>query len=91
MLLCLVCAMGGSQLATATAPENDEPEITISRSQSEIIEEYRANGQLYMIKITPRKGFVYYLVDSDGDGTLDRRHNGLNEGLLVPQWTLFNW
>ena len=91
LLLCLVLAAGSSQLVLAAEPEADEPEITITRSQTEIIEEYRANGQLYMIKITPRKGFSYYLVDTDGDGSLDSRKNELDEGLLIPQWTLFRW
>ncbi len=91
LLLCLILTVGGTALVMAAEPEPDEPEITITRSQAEIIEEYRANGQLYMIKITPRKGFTYYLVDTDGDGSLDSRKNELDEGLLIPQWTLFRW
>ncbi len=92
LLLCLVLTVvGGTAQVMAAEPSTDEPEITITRSQAEIIEEYRANGQLYMIKITPRKGFTYYLVDTDGDGSLDSRKNELDEGLLIPSWTLFRW
>ncbi len=90
LLLSLFLALGSVPLAMAAEPD-EEPEITITRSQTEIIEEYRANGRLYMIKITPKKGFVYYLVDTDGDGSLDSRQNELDEGLLIPKWTLFNW
>jgi len=90
LLLCLTLAVGSVPLVLAAEPD-DEPEITITRSQSEIIEEYRANGRLYMIKITPKKGFVYFLVDTDGDGSLDSRQNELDEGLLIPSWTLFSW
>ena len=90
LLLCLTLAAGSAPLVLAAEPD-DDPEITITRSQSEIIEEYRANGRLYMIKITPKKGFSYFLVDTDGDGSLDSRQNELDEGLLIPRWTLFSW
>lgn len=92
LFICLLMAIGaGQSLYAADDVASEEPEITITRNQTEIIEEYRINGQLYMIKITPRKGFSYFLVDSDGDGSLDSRQNGLDEGLLTPQWTLFRW
>ncbi|HED39913.1 MAG TPA: DUF2782 domain-containing protein [Chromatiales bacterium] len=91
LLLCLFLAVSGPQQLALAAEPDDEPEITITRSQTEIIEEYRANGRLYMIKITPKKGFAYYLVDTDGDGSLDSRHNELDEGILIPRWTLFSW
>lgn len=68
-----------------------EPEITIIQRDDAIIEEYRAGGQLYMIKVTPRKGIPYYLVDTDGDGRLDSRRSELAEDLLVPSWILFRW
>jgi len=90
LLLCLALSAGSVPLVLAAEPD-DEPEITITRNQSEIIEEYRANGRLYMIKITPKKGFAYFLVDTDGDGSLDSRQNELDEGLLIPRWTLFSW
>jgi len=91
LLLCLFLAIGGIQQLVLAAGPDDEPEITITRSQTDIIEEYRANGKLYMIKITPKKGFAYYLVDTDGDGSLDSRHNELDEGIVIPKWTLFSW
>ena len=45
-----------------------EPEVTIIRTDEEVIEEYRMNGRLYQVKVTPVIGPVYYLVDRDGDG-----------------------
>jgi len=68
-----------------------EPEVTIIDRGEELVEEYRINGHLYMIKVTPKKGIPYYLVDSDGDGSFDIRQNELDEHLLIPQWTLFRW
>lgn len=46
-----------------------EPEVTIKRNEQETREEYRINGRLYMVKVTPAGGGVpYYLVDHRGDG-----------------------
>ena len=36
-----------------------------------LIEEYSFNGQVYMVKITPRGGVPYYYIDTDGDGKLE--------------------
>jgi hypothetical protein len=71
--------------------EGIEPEVTIIRQQDRTIEEYRVNGQLYMIKVTPSKGYPYYLVDADGDGNLETRRNELDPRMLVPSWVIFRW
>jgi len=67
------------------------PKVTITRDQQNLVEEYRMNGQLYMIKITPSKGLPYYLVDADGDGLLESRRNELAPDVMVPSWVLFRW
>lgn len=67
-----------------------EPEVTIIRKEEAVIEEYRVNGNLYMVKITPSVGKPYYLVDHDGDGQLSRT-NTPYEDIRVPQWVLFSW
>ncbi len=74
-----------------TGTDEAEPEVTIKRRGEERVEEYRINGQLYMVKITPAKGPSYYLMDSDGDGSLDSRRGELDPKLLVPHWTIFRW
>ena len=33
-----------------------EPQVTIIRRETETVEEYRVNGRLTMIKVTPRTG-----------------------------------
>lgn len=80
-------------LPTAGAEDQEavEPEVTIIRRQDRTVEEYRINNQLYMIKVTPRKGVPYYLMDSDGDGSLETRRNELDPQLLVPSWVIFSW
>lgn len=67
------------------------PEITITERGETTVEEYRINGQLYMIKIIPKKGVPYYLVDSNGDGMLSRRFNDLSPGFLIPSWVILRW
>lgn len=66
------------------------PQITIIEKKDQVIEEYRAGGQLYMVKITPRNGAPYYLIDNDGDGELETRETGL-EDPVIPQWVIFRW
>lgn len=70
--------------------ENIEPVVTIIRKEDAIIEEYRINGNLYMVKVTPAIGPAYYLIDHNGDGVLDPRRHEL-EDVIVPQWVLFTW
>ena len=70
-----------------------EPDITIVQRREEIVYEYRVNGQLRAIKVVPRnKNFPpYYLMDTDGDGRLERRRWGLGSDVLVNSWVLFSW
>ena len=68
-----------------------EPEVTIIRKEDKVIQEYRINGILYMVKITPTIGKPYYLIDNDGDGRLESRREGIYSTDLVPQWVLFSW
>lgn len=68
-----------------------EPQITIIRTETEVIEEYRLNGHLYKVKITPLVGKPYYLIDADGDGQMEGRISDIYNTDRVPQWVLFNW
>ena len=72
-------AMGGSV--------NDEPEVTITKEKVQTVEEYRVGGKLYMIKIVPKVGKPYYLVDDRGDGKFSRQES-LDSGLRPPQWVI---
>jgi hypothetical protein len=65
----------------------EEPQVTITRETEQTVEEYRLNGRLYMIKVTPKHGVPYYLVDDRGDGKFVRQE-GLDSGLRVPQWII---
>lgn len=70
--------------------ENIEPQITIIRKEDAVIEEYRVNGFLYKVKVTPAIGPAYFLIDSDGDGQLESRRHELDD-VIVPQWVFLTW
>ena len=72
--------------AMDSADEN-APEVTIIKKTDQIVEEYRVGGKLYMIKITPKIGSPYYLVDDMGDGKFTRTE-GLNAGFRPPRWVI---
>jgi hypothetical protein len=67
-----------------------EPEVTIIETGQETLYEYRVNGVRYMIKVQPKGAPAYYLLDSDGDGTLDVREDSPTD-ISVPRWVLFSW
>jgi len=68
----------------------DEPQVTITKQTEQTVEEFRVGGRLYMIKITPKIGLPYYLVDDVGDGKF-ARHDGLESGVRPPRWVLFHF
>ncbi len=70
-----------------TSDAADAPQVTITKQTEQTVEEYRANGKLYMIKITPKHGVPYYLVDDRGDGKFARQES-LDTGLRVPRWVI---
>ncbi|MCC6208160.1 MAG: DUF2782 domain-containing protein [Gammaproteobacteria bacterium] len=90
MLLCLPMSVP-AQDGSDSPEEAPTPEVTIIQGDDKTIAEYRIHGRLYMIKVTPRKGPPYYLVDTDGDGNLESRRGELSEDLLIPSWTLMEW
>ena len=65
----------------------DEPQVTITKQTEQTVEEYRVGGRLYMIKVVPKVGPPYYLVDDLGDGKFARQDR-LDSGLRVPRWVL---
>ncbi len=68
----------------------DEPEVTIiKKDDGETVEEYRLNGQLYMLKVTPANGVPYYLHKEDQDGGWT--NDGPNPPLVIPKWTIFRF
>lgn len=69
------------------------PEIDVREYDNRRVEEYRVGSQLYKMKITPRNGQPYYLVDPEGTGEMEWRRNSMDveADVRVPQWTLFKF
>ena len=67
-----------------------EPQVTITRRGEDKVEEYRVNGKLYAMKVTPPHGVPYFLIDEAGNGTMSRR-DSLDSGLRVPQWVIHSF
>ncbi|MBI3902274.1 MAG: DUF2782 domain-containing protein [Nitrosomonadales bacterium] len=68
----------------------DEPQVTITKEVEQTVEEFRVGGRLYMIKITPKIGKPYYLVDDRGDGKFARQES-LDSGFRPPRWVLHSF
>ena len=68
-------------------PAVDEPRVRIPVGAGDKVEVIRDGGRSVM-KVTPENGPTYYLVEQ-ADGSY-RRH-GLDDGVRVPQWTIFTF
>ncbi len=67
-----------------------EPQVTIVRSERETKEEFRINGKLYMIKVTPAAGPAYYLVDRQGEGKFEQMDVPVPV-TKPPMWVIHSW
>ncbi len=77
---------------TYRADELDlEPVVQVKEFPNRTVQEYRINGNLYMIKIKPKFGPPYYLVDDSGTGELEFRRDDPARDMLIPKWTLITW
>lgn len=67
-----------------------EPEVTILQRDGNTVEEYRMNGRLYMVKVTPPHGVPYFLIDQHGRGEMVRYPHS-SPTLSVPMWVIRSW
>ncbi len=75
--------------ALAEEPVSAEPDVTIRQEGDKTIQEYRVNGFLYAIKVTPKVGKPYFLVRADGsEGNFVRSDQ---PDMLIPAWEIFKW
>lgn len=64
-----------------------EPQVTIVKRGEETVEEFRLNGKLYMMRVTPRYGPPFYLIDNRGDGQFSRMDQ-FDSGVRPPMWVI---
>jgi hypothetical protein len=69
---------------------SNAPAVTIRRQDNgDTVQEYRENGRLTMVKVTTSAGITYSLLDTNGDGLLDRSDH---DGPVGPvYYTLYKW
>ncbi len=66
-----------------------QADVIIRKGKDKVVEEYRVNGRLYMVRITPKIGKPYYLRYPDGpEGRVIRREL---DDINTPFWKLFEW
>jgi hypothetical protein len=73
--------------------EQIDPDVRISEdAEGNLVEEYRQDGQVYMVKVTPRVGPAYYYFDDDGDGQLELRESDAAAYPVKPvYWKVKEW
>jgi len=73
--------------------EQVEPEVRIHEDEEgNIVEEYRQDGRVYMVKVTPKVGPPYYYLDDDGDGELELRESDAAAWPVKPvYWKVKEW
>ncbi|MDX2504085.1 MAG: DUF2782 domain-containing protein [Gammaproteobacteria bacterium] len=69
----------------------DNVDINIIKREDRTIETHSVNGVVYKVKVIPSSGPVYYLYDTDGDGSLETRTNREISETTVQQWKIFQW
>ena len=90
LLLAGCASMGGDTSATAGVEiPADAVESTRTESNGDVVSEYRVGGRLAVVKITPARGPVYYLTDTDGDGRIDRTRDGTR--VVAVYFKIYGW
>lgn len=67
-----------------------EPSVSIPVQEGDKVEAIRQGGQVVMLKVTPKNGPTYYLIDTTGTGNWMRR-DSLDDGVRVPMWPIKTW
>ena len=77
--------------APTPADEDDAPSITIRQDGESKVEEFRTKaGRVYAVRVTPKLGKPYMLIDPDGPpGTIPATE--INGGVHPAQWTIFEF
>ena len=72
-------------LLAAAAPvlAQAQPDISVRQEANQTLREDRVNGKLYAIKVEPKDGSAYFLVDRNGDGNFERQGG---DNVEIPGW-----
>lgn len=83
----------GIDIPPKVQDEQLEPEVRIHEDEEgNLVEEYRQDGRVYMVKVTPKDGPPYYYFDDDGDGQLELRESDAAAWPVKPiYWKVKEW
>lgn len=78
------------RMSTTPLPADpEEPTVTIRQAPEGQVEEFRTrDGRVYAVRVTPKIGRPYLLVDPDGKGI---KAEEIGSGVKPAQWTLFEF
>ena len=68
-----------------------QPQVSIIKRDGATVEEFRVNGRLYKIRVTPENAPPYTLVDQKGDGSFVPHDAPGTPQLSVPMWVIGNF
>jgi len=68
-----------------------EPRVTIEEFANRSEEAYWYDQQKVAIKVTPKHGAPYYLVDPNADGAFEMRRAGPDIDVKPSMWKLSEW
>lgn len=66
-----------------------QADVVIRKGKDQVVEEFRVNGELYMVRITPKVGKPYYIRYPDGEKGRQIRKD--LDDINTPFWKLFEW
>jgi len=95
LLSCAVPALAASSTDVPPPPTVKEssgvadPEVRVVQKGDQRIEEYRLNGKLYMMKVTPGQGTPYFLQDAEGSGQMQQVDPA--QRVMIPNWVLMRF
>lgn len=88
----------GEQAAAAEAASDagsekydSSSEIRVRQAGTTTVREFHQQGKVYKVEVAPKNTPAYILSDQDGDGNLNSSDTGIENDLVVPEWTIGNW
>jgi hypothetical protein len=83
----------GAEIPPKVPGEQVEPEVRIHEDEKgNLVEEYRQDGRVYMVKVTPKVGLPNYYSDDDGDGQLEMQESDRAANPVKPvYWKVREW
>jgi hypothetical protein len=87
----ILAALFSGAATGALPPEVLEPEVTIEEFSNRTEEAYWVNQRRAAVKISPKHGAPYYIVDPDADGTYEMRRGGPDIDSKPSMWKVLQW